>query len=225
MLTWLLFALVISLCYSATLLSFLTIPFQPPTVKNFRELSNAVEKGTHKCYVWSNGSAMQFLTDSKEDHLRYLRNAIMKNKWYLRTINDEFKFRKFIKRNSCVIQSRNILRMFYLAPYLKSKFKIARDGLGVWPVAIALKKDFCCKKKLNSIIARLRSSGIYQKLLSDTAVKLWTKSINTEGKNENEDNITALKIKDIYGPLMLIIVGHILSVIIFFGETIYFRWR
>lgn len=224
-LTWLFFALVVSLCYSATLLSFLTIPLQPPVVQNFVELSKAVEKGTHKCYLWSNGSTIQFLTESKEDHLRSIGNAIVRNKWYLSATNDEFKFGTYIKHNSCVLRSRNILRMFHSVPYLKSKFLIARDGLGVWPVAIALKRDFCCKKKLDSIISRLRSSGIYPKLLNDNAVNMWNKNLNNNVEDEDQENSTTLKKKDIYGPLILLIIGHSSSAIVFLGEIVYFRWR
>ncbi|GIX95569.1 putative glutamate receptor [Caerostris extrusa] len=48
---WLLSMFVISRGYSTTLLSFLTVPYQPQPIGTFEELSAFVKKGKYKCFV------------------------------------------------------------------------------------------------------------------------------------------------------------------------------
>lgn len=222
-LVWLFFAMMMSLSYSTKMLSSLTVPLKNVPIRNFHEMAKAVEMGTHKCLTWKDGNLIQFLLESKEKHLQNLGKYIQNNEWYQNP--SKFASTSEINQYSCVIRSRAEMILFYSSPDLMSKYMISKESLGVWSIGIVLGKNFCCKSKLDNVISRLRSAGIYNKLLRDSAFKLWIKNFdNVEYANRNELS-PQLVLKDMRGPLLLVIAGYALSIIILLIEISYFRWR
>lgn len=217
---WLFFVLVISVGYSAKLLSFLTVPLKKIPVQNFYELFRAIRRGTYKCFAYKYSDVMEFLKFSNSSYLKTLRNIISKNDWYID--NYESPHKSVINQNSGVIKGRLEFIMFYGATGFKSRYMRFEEPLVVWPVAIAFSKSFCCKSEINTVISRLISAGIHNKLLNDVALKLRLKDY--EEIIEREITTAKLTIDDILGPLLLLITGYAVSIIILFGEILYCYW-
>ncbi|GIY54777.1 lig_chan-Glu_bd domain-containing protein [Caerostris extrusa] len=76
--SWLLLGLIISLSYSACLLSFLSLPLQGKPIKTFMDLAKAVKSGTHKCVMLSGVPAVNFLLDSPNKDLAFTRKSSIK---------------------------------------------------------------------------------------------------------------------------------------------------
>ncbi|XP_055950920.1 glutamate receptor ionotropic, delta-1-like [Argiope bruennichi] len=85
--SWIVFTYVISLSYSAVLLSFLSVPLYRQPVKNFQELSNAISKNELKAFLIRGSIIEYFLEHSQQKHLRYLGDTIKKEGWYT-TLNN-----------------------------------------------------------------------------------------------------------------------------------------
>lgn len=112
------------------------------------------------------------------------------------------------------------MRLYYSVPDFDARYLIAKDGFGIWPVAIVLNKQFCCKSQLNAILSRLASSGIYQKLFRDVSVKV--SLIKSKEEKKKDEGFATLKLRDISGALVLLKWGYALSFLVFLGEIVYF---
>ncbi|GBN81099.1 hypothetical protein AVEN_169327-1 [Araneus ventricosus] len=217
---WLCFASVISLCYSASLLSFLTVPVLDLPIQNFRQLSQAVQAGTHQSFVLKGTSTIPFLLKSQEEHLVKLGKIMEFHKWYY-NISQLIKG-SHISARTVQIQSEMVFDLFYGAPDFKANVLVSKDHLAVWPMAMAVNKNFCCKLKLNRILSRLQSSGLYMKYLHDESIKiLHGMSREAYVRNDNKQ----LNIHDLSGAIMLLFVGYSISIAALCVEIIYFHLR
>ncbi|KAG8201873.1 hypothetical protein JTE90_027352 [Oedothorax gibbosus] len=219
LLIWLFFALVISVAYTAKLLSFLTIPLKKPQIQNFEELYSAVEKGTHQCFYYENGYVLEELKQSNYKYLNNLRNEIIKNRWYLDL--SDYPYLNLVTENLGIIYTQLEYSLFFTAFGSKSRYMRFEESLGVWPIAVAYRKDFCCKTEINKVISRIVSSGIFDKLYNDVAFKFWTE--NAKDIVERENSIAKLRVEDITGPLLLLVTGYVFAVLLLICEVIYYK--
>ncbi|GIY46171.1 glutamate receptor ionotropic, delta-2 [Caerostris darwini] len=210
--SWIIFTCVISLSYSAVLLSFLSIPLQKEQVRNFLELSNAVKKGEMKSYVIFGAIVESFLMNSQQSHLRTLGEIIHKENWYDRGRIEEV----LINERSALIGPRVILKLFFGSD--ESTKIMSEDSLVSWNIALAVNKKFCCKKSLDVVISRLRSSGLYEKYVMEESLKKMLRSATKVSENTRKKQI---RIKDIFSVLLLLIVGHVLSLLMLLLEVLY----
>ncbi|GFW96004.1 glutamate receptor ionotropic, delta-1 [Trichonephila clavipes] len=81
-LSWCFFAAVVTLYYSANISSFLTVPLEMPFARNFKELSDAVSRGSLKCFAAKGTFTINMLANSQKEHLRDLGETIIRNEWY-----------------------------------------------------------------------------------------------------------------------------------------------
>ncbi|KAF8782653.1 Glutamate receptor ionotropic like protein [Argiope bruennichi] len=216
---WIVFAMMVSLFYSSTLLSFITIPLEEPPLENFEELSQAVAKGTYRCFGLKGSHLLPALLTSEQEHLRILGKVIKEKAWFLDK-NDELKNLKEILTKSAIIDNRFKLEILHNTLEYDS-YVLSRDPLVSIGFVIALRKDFCCERRLNVIISRIKRAGLYQKLEKEELFRIFL------SKNETieENNSLQLKIYDFFGAFMFLMIGYFLSLLTLLCETIYFRLR
>ncbi|GIZ02732.1 lig_chan-Glu_bd domain-containing protein [Caerostris extrusa] len=181
---WFLCAFVISSSYSAVLLSFLTLPPPIKILKNFRELSAAVFKGTHQAYS-SNGSlTVPFMFHSDEKHLKIIGRAMMDNNWYY-DLKSVYKGLT-LKPGIVMIMSRTLLNVLYGGNFASTIY-ISPDLLFVVPMGIAINKKFCCTARVNKIISRMVGGGLGEKILKDESLKFWLEVSSKVFMNEEKN--------------------------------------
>lgn len=207
---WLLFALICSASYSAIFFLILTVPSQENPVRNFQELSMAVQKGSHQCFTNEGTNTIQFLQGSEEEHLVNLGRTIEQNKWYIRS--GELGTGVHVSGNSVEQLSRTVLTLLYR---FHSNYLISSDSLASWPIAIAMNKNFCCKSKLNVIISRLANAGIYDKILKDLSFRIFLSVYKTDFEQVNNKT---LSIKDLSGVFLILVIGYIVSILVLLVE-------
>ncbi|GFY49491.1 glutamate receptor ionotropic, delta-1 [Trichonephila inaurata madagascariensis] len=148
--TWLLFSCIMSSVFSGALLSFLVTPSNVETIKNFKELSEAVERGTHRAYSGKGTIVVPFLLNSKELYLRQLGRTIEQNNWYLRSedvMNNPMKYLE-----SVLVGSSEYLRFLYGA---HSRVLISEENGYSISMAFAIRKGFCCSSQLRKVMSRM----------------------------------------------------------------------
>ncbi|GFS71828.1 glutamate receptor ionotropic, delta-2 [Nephila pilipes] len=215
--SWIICVYVISLCYSALLLSFLSIPLQREQVRNFLELLNAVGKGRMKAWVFPGAVVESFLLGSEQVHLKFLGESIKKNAWYSHDLKVGFH-QSIINEHSAKIGPRVALKILFGSE--ESTEIISEDSLVSWNIALALNKNFCCKKKLDQVLSRIRSAGLFEKFVKDETLKVLfqvsTKASETDGKMQ-------IHVKDLFGAILFLLIGYILSFLSLLGEILYSR--
>lgn len=216
---WMVYALVISACYCSALLSVLTVPNSKKNVETFRELANAVQRGTHRCYVQRGTNTASYLIDTESEHLQVLGRAIEKNDWYYETT--EIGKHKTFKYDSAEITYENEL-MFYYGTQPAEVF-ISSDTIAAVPIAIALNKKFCCRGKLNKLISSFTQAGLVEKYIGDASFLHWLAS--TQKSKTRVDKERQLTLEDIYGALFLLFVGYVISFVFFLVEVVTFKYK
>ncbi|GBN59061.1 hypothetical protein AVEN_237083-1 [Araneus ventricosus] len=216
---WWPLAMVVSFSYSAALLSFLTIPLQGESIQNFRDLADAVVKGTHQCYALQETDVITFLFESKQPHYVALGKAILKNNWFYSFAN--IRQRQHINQHSVQLIGRTSAQLLYGS----SDVFVSKDTLAIWPVGIALRRGFCCKSEVNSIVLKLLSSGIPDKFLRDESFKIQLADRRKRIGIKDADVEQQLSFKDVSGAFMFLGGGYFLSFFCFFGEIIFARLR
>ncbi|KAF8763757.1 putative glutamate receptor like protein [Argiope bruennichi] len=212
---WLLCAFVVSCSYSAVLLSFLTLPPQSKVLKDFRDLSEAVQRGSHRAYCANRTVNIPFMINSEADYLQKIGNAIVKNEWYI-DYNSLFKGHD---PKSAFIMTRSALNFLFGTGDLKQLYHRSTDNLFIVPIGVALKKNFCCGSRINKIVSRIESAGLREKILKDVSFRYWLDIFSKFTKNEDQ-GIHALSLRDLRGSFVILSVGLGLSLIVFLGEVI-----
>ncbi|KAF8778045.1 Glutamate receptor ionotropic like protein [Argiope bruennichi] len=210
-LTWLLFVTVITFSWSATLLSFLIEPKRDNMVRTFKELSKAVQSGTHRATL--DDVNLPFLLNSEDDDLKILGQIVIRNEWLIHV--SKRGTGAYINYRAAEVMYRSAAEMLFGN---RDDLYISEDTLYVIPTAFAYGKNFCCSSKLNSIILRLSSAGLHDKLLGDNTLKYFLK---TAKELNDESTDFSLSLTDLFGIFILLGVGMILSFIVFLGEIIY----
>ncbi|GFR09907.1 glutamate receptor ionotropic, delta-2 [Trichonephila clavata] len=232
-LSWMLFAFIMSSVYSGALSSFLVLPSEVKSVENYRELSEAVAKGSHRAYTLKGTNHASFLRHYPEHYLQSLGKMIEENDWHITA--DEMTQDPLKNKYSpdgkpkidAVLGAKYIFKMLYEVGDFKSKVFISNDRCSSASAGIAFRKGFCCVSEVNKYINRIVQAGIFDKFLKDESLKYWF-SLSNEERNVveiAEDRI--LTIRDFTDAFLLLSAGLLISCLVFVIELVfpYFkRW-
>ncbi|GFU06366.1 uncharacterized protein NPIL_41361 [Nephila pilipes] len=211
---WLLYSLIVSYSYSATLLSFLTKPMQGKPIRTVLELSRVVQKGTHQVHVLP--FLLPFLLHSHEEHVVQLGQTIKQNQWIIN--KSKMRTTRYVTDHSSQFMKGTMATLYFGN---RDDIFITSETVIVSALALAHSKQFCCASKLNSIISRLSSAGIYQKLLSDGSIRMFLKSCNSFVYSD--DTYHSLLLEDLVGVFLLLGIGYSSSFVVLFVEILYSR--
>ncbi|KAG8178204.1 hypothetical protein JTE90_025969 [Oedothorax gibbosus] len=202
---WLFFANLITLSYCAVLLSFLTVPLRNKGVETIDDLCRAVNGGSYKALVSKGSSILQHIVSSDNDNLKLLGRTILKNHW-------EYDRREgignYYEYGTALIGSK----LKFGGATFPRKF-ISKDSFGVFNVAVALNRRFCCKKRLNVLLRRIVGAGLYQKIIEEEWFKagLGQQNFQSDSINQKEARSASLTIDDLYGVFVMLVAGYIAS--------------
>ncbi|XP_015913069.1 probable glutamate receptor [Parasteatoda tepidariorum] len=212
---WLIYSYVITLSYSSVMLSFLTSPIRTKQIRDFKELYAAVRDGAMDCRAALPTLEAEYLSKSDIPHLKGLGEYIKKNKWYYTSYTNQS-----VPKHTAMLGSPFLFRLVFGSP---QTYFYSKDAFGYFPFGVAIRKDFCCKKRFNTILLRILSGGLYNKFMSDVFFKLDLK------KNLNNDfyhstSASALGLSDLNGVFFVLGVGFAAAVSALILEIIFSRW-
>ncbi|GFQ78549.1 glutamate receptor ionotropic, delta-2 [Trichonephila clavata] len=214
LMSWVIFAYIISLSYSALLLSFMSVPLQREQVKDFLQLSNAVGKGRIKATVFYGSIVESFLLSSEQVHLKFLGESIKKNAWYCYNLKPGFH-KDIVNEHKALLGPRVITRIFFGSG--ESEEIISEDTLVSLNIALAVDKNFCCKKEMDQVLSRIRSMGLFEKFVKDETQKL---ELQTSKEVSEIDDEMQIHVEDLFGAMMFLLIGYILSFLSLLGEIL-----
>ncbi|KAG8198891.1 hypothetical protein JTE90_015105 [Oedothorax gibbosus] len=166
LLTWFIFALILSSSYRSILLSSLTVPLPDYGVRTIQELASAITAGKFRATTSLGSVDKELLKTSEDEALKIIGEHIIEEEWMSNNIVEAPK----IKPSTAVLGPRfHFLLQYGEAPFTtKLLFK---ETVSFWIVGLAVRKNFCCKKELASHIGGVVSNGIYQKVYQDELYK------------------------------------------------------
>ncbi|KAF8763829.1 glutamate receptor ionotropic, kainate glr-3-like [Argiope bruennichi] len=215
---WLSFVTVICFCYTAGLSAILTVRIPKDTIKTFHQLALAVKERTHRVYITKGNFIAEYLELSNEDHLRIIGEEIIRNEWYF-SIQDSGSG-KYVNQYSVELEVRPQLELFYGNQAVMKKYIISDDNVGTTPFGFLISSNFSFKSKLNSIISRAASAGLYDKFFKASSLKAGLSSEIETPENERRHQ---LSMQALSGTFMLLCVGMSCSFIALLFELLYYN--
>ncbi|GFR22937.1 probable glutamate receptor [Trichonephila clavata] len=213
---WLFLSTMMTLCYSALLLSYLTLPLNVETIRNFEELSKAVQLGKYRCFVEKGSAIGTSFRDSKHEHFRLLFENMERNNWFLKRSGD--MYRKGLGKNAAFISHRSILQILN-AVWGSDAYEVSEDVFASVNYGIAARKDFCCIHILSKILSRIEASHMREQMTKDLFFKLNT-AHEISNKYRDQNPITYENIKDL---IFILISGHLIASVVFLAEIVFFN--
>ncbi|GFS92342.1 lig_chan-Glu_bd domain-containing protein [Nephila pilipes] len=210
---WFLCAFVISSSYSAVLLSFLTLSPPSRAVTTLKDIAEAIRSG-HRAFSGKHTFTIPFLINSEDEDLKFIGTSIRRNEWY-----HDWKATfagRMLRPGDIYFSSRNILRLLYGN---SESIHVSPNVLFVVPIAVAMNKNFCCASDLNEILLRIAAAGLEGKILKDESYKFWLENFSNSMKNIEKS--PTLSVHDLSGAFIILLVGLILSLLVFSGEAFY----
>ncbi|GFS94586.1 lig_chan-Glu_bd domain-containing protein [Nephila pilipes] len=226
LISWLIFAFIMSSVYSGALLSSLAMPYNEKTVETFRELAEAVAKDSYRVYSLRGSHYVNLLINSHQPHQEFLANIIIQNDWYITA--EEMTHNPLKKRDSPMGKPRTdavlggvyIFKLLYGVGDFKTKVFISEDNTVAAPIAIALRKGFCCSSEVNKILSRIVRAGIYEKFLRDESLKYWFSLSSDEREIVREKEDRSLSVQDLSEAFVLLTAGLLISFLVFLIEIV-----
>lgn len=211
---WLCGTMFLTKTYSSYLLSFLTLPIRQTPIKDVDQLSNAVVAGSFKCYTTRGSSILESLFSSLQENSVIIAKAMKENDWLLESDNSQF-VKYALEQNSAIIRTRR-----YIHILLQDNVFVSDDSFYAAYAAIVLPKNSPLKLRINKLLSRIDSSGVYPK--SSEHFLFLRHLYNNLHRNEENNGIKSITLEDLEGAFLLLISGYILAVAVFFLEV---AWR
>lgn len=198
----------IRLFFTSLLLSYLVIP-PLNDVRTIQELGKAVLEDRYRCASYG----IYYLTDimykSEDPHLKIIGHSLSK-----------YKGSSDIENLFNNTESRTEMAYIGTETYLKiftKRYFVSEDGFLPDLISIGIKKDFCCKDQLNSVLNYILASGIFNRFIN---YEYFHKIVRPTLHVQAENTYRPLSIKDIEGLFALLSVGCTVSIVILFIEIL-----
>ncbi|KAG8178201.1 hypothetical protein JTE90_025966 [Oedothorax gibbosus] len=208
---WLYFANFVTLSYCAVVLSFLSVPLRNKGVETIDDLCRAVKGGSYKALVSKGSSILQHIVNSSNENVKDLGSAILNNHWDYDTregIDNYFEYGTAFIGSEMKFRGASFPRKF-----------ISKDSFGVFNVAVALNRHFCCKKRLNVLLRRIVGAGLFQKIIEEEWFKTGLGQQNFQSDSIDHRS-ASLSIDDLYGVFAVLVAGYIASGVVFLLELV-----
>ncbi|GFT09528.1 lig_chan-Glu_bd domain-containing protein [Nephila pilipes] len=204
--------------YMSVLLSFLTVQLKERGIRDMKDLASAVKKGQYKVLMPRGGFDDDFLLNSDREDYQIIGRAVKQNNWYY--VGNTYRDRN-IGHNTAIGGARMSCQIVFGKPPFSAQF-ISEDSYGIWNVAIMVRKGFCCKDPLDTMILRFNSAGLYQKFVDD---EVYRTQYRKNKKYSPEEAVKPLTLDDLFSIFLALGILHSLSIIVFLIELIYHRFE
>ncbi|XP_055938229.1 ionotropic receptor 21a-like [Argiope bruennichi] len=207
--SWILSSVLISYCYTALLLSSLTIPMHENGVRTIKDLAVAASQGRYKVMTNRGSANSEMLSISVNEDLRQITNYITEADWF--STEDTVIAPVEIEENVAILGARWFFLLEYGEPPYTNKY-VFKETVSVGNVGLAMNKEFCCKNNFSKAITWLVDSGVLRKIYNDEIYKSrWR--LQSRG-NSMLSNPKPLSMPDMLGPFVLLGGGYALGLFI-----------
>lgn len=211
LISWMIGSMFLIFFYKATYLSFLSFP-PKRGVRSIKDLSEAVEKGTHICMTYVGAYYIESLVESNDNAVKEIGESLKKNSI---TYMEPYEFFLTLsEKRGAFISNRH-----FLSPFQDAYF-LSEDTFFLEMFGIAITETFCCKSTLDEIIRRIYETGFYD--------KFWREKNNKASFMQYYLKINTVKrpwlcMEDFIGAFACLIIGYVLSFIVLVTEIVLYN--
>lgn len=196
----------IRLFFTSLLLSNLVIP-PLNDVRTIHDLAKAIRENRYRCASYGANYLSNIMTMSGDPDMKVIGRSFNK-----------YNFSHDIENILNNRESRTEMAYIGIETYLqifKKRYFVSQDGFLTDLISIGVKKDFCCKKQLDSVLNYILASGVFNKFINyEYFHKIAKPTLHAQAENAYRP----LSIKDIEGLFAFLLVGYTISIIILFIE-------
>ena len=207
--SWVADAMFICLSYESVFLSFLTFPPIFP-IKDVSQLAKSVINREYHCVTPSQSAYNDLLESAREENLRIIGKDIQTNE-----LNSDQIWIYFLdgnlNQNLAFIMNENVVDILSVG----NKF-VSEDRFLENLIAMIVRKDFCCKKVIDSFVHKIMASGLYLKYKNDKTF-LYQLPLLLEYQ-EKDTTKRKLTFMDVAPAFIFLLTGHFISFIVLMGE-------
>ena len=207
--SWVVGAMLICFAYDSVFLSFLAFPPIFP-IKDVSQLAKSILNGEYHCVTPTVSAYYDLLTTTKDKNLKVLGKDILKNNFDRDEVWLDFLYGNLNQKLAFIVHQgvTDILSV-------GNKF-VSEDRFLEFIPGMMIRKDFCCKKVIDTFVHKMIASGLYSKYESD---KSFMYRLPLLLKYQEKETLKRkLTLTDVAPAFMFLITGHFISFILFMGE-------
>lgn len=208
-------SMLIGTVYDSNLVSFLTVPFYSTPIDTLEQFEKSGLKWGAKDAGW-----VQFFQQSESTLLQNIKDRFIR-------FNDFEEFNNKLERGEVSIlaeryPSGEYSNTEFLTDNALRTLHIMRDDVLKFHVTTILKPGSPLVNKLNHVLMWLRDSGIIDHWELDISIRFGSKRILTSHsyKDESQKNYCQLRMDNLDGVFVSLLIGHGVSVIVFLTEKL-----
>ncbi|GFQ98784.1 lig_chan-Glu_bd domain-containing protein [Trichonephila clavata] len=210
---WMAIAAIMSFLYNINFLSFLTMPEKVPVPGTFKDFSETVLSGKYKCLAAAESIDSIFMRASRIDYIVKLGDTIEKNDW---TYSYSESFEDLLADPVAMIMPAKGVKFFLGTPPIIN-IKMSEDYFQIFYPAIALKKEFCCSERLNTVLSNINSAGLYDKWIDEISFVAFLRKRLGKKHEESQLQLTLQDLKLAFCTLCFV---YSLAFLAFLGELL-----
>ncbi|XP_023218992.1 ionotropic receptor 40a-like [Centruroides sculpturatus] len=220
---WMLMAFVLSSGYLGILPSFLIFPGEEVIPHNFVQLFEAVKQEKYQIDSIEGSTASLFIwkivfNEHKNKMYEFAQSHFLDNGWdTLETASDGLQ--SVLYKKTCLLASTIDIKKEIQA-FGPEKFFVSTDILYTEYDYLCMEKPFLYIHEFQKAINIIHQSGIADKLQNDQDEDVRRKREFYEPLEANKDD--SLKLEHVIGPIYLLLVGYLLSTLIFIMELVFY---
>ncbi|KAG8178946.1 hypothetical protein JTE90_027825 [Oedothorax gibbosus] len=214
LISWLLFGFFLASNYTGLLLMSITFPVREQGVTDIASLAKSVSAGKFKCMAHRGSFKIDMLKTSLNEDLQIIGRNIIEKDWFSKSRTVILPSN--IDENIAVLGPRWMFHLEYGRKPFMSKY-IFKESCGIWSIGIAVRKGFCCKKQLAISVARIMSTGIFNKMYNDQVFKarrFFEMKDMHFNSTRNTRKLKPLTLQDLEGAFILLLVGWMAGILV-----------
>ena len=186
----------------------------PPTnpIKGISQLSKAVLNGDYHCVIHPKSTFNDLFQTSTSEILKIIERDIKTNNLDYGKLFKPFLFENTNKKIAFIVDSEAVSMI-----RVGNKF-VSEDRFSEIMVGMMIRKDFCCKKVIETFVHRLTASGLYFKYQSDRSFLLRLPLLLKY--SEEDTRKRKLVLTDVAPAFIVLLTGYFLSFLIFIVEML-----
>ena len=212
--SWVIGAMFICLAYDSVFLSFLAFPPNNP-IKNIQQLSKAILNADYHCITHTSSAFMDAFNMSRQEDLKVIERDIKINNLSIYNFLDDFLNDRVDKNIAFIVDSRDI-DIFTVGNKFASEDLFA-EIMG----AMMIRKNFCCKKIIETFVHKLMASGLYSKYQNDKS--FFFRSPLLLNHKIKDSSKRKLALTDVAPAFIVLSTGYIVSFFVLVGEILTHR--
>ena len=214
--SWVVGAMFICLAFDSVFLSFLTFPPINP-IKDVSQLSKAILNADYHCVIYPSSAFMSAFKMSTQKDLKVIERDIKTHNLIFRDFWRDFLNDRIEKNLAFIIDSREI-DIFTVG----NKFA-SEDRFAEIMATMMIRKDFCCKKMIETFVHKLLASGLYSKYQNDKS--FFFRLPLLLNYSEKDTSKRKLTLTDVAPAFIALSMGYFVSFSALIGEILTHRWK